>query len=192
VTACIGSRLWTGVMLMLWWGVRWCAGETAKQVEAGEDGEASKKRQRTEDTGPRAATGSGGDGVDGGAAADNDDSAARADGDGGAAGRGDCVGFVPTQPCAADKAYLCTGYDCYVVGEPCIMCAMALVHSRVRRVYFAAADSRGGALGSRWALQSQKGLNHHYMVFSLDAEQVLTAGAVGEGRGDGGERPPGA
>ena len=83
------------------------------------------------------------------------------------------MGFVPTQPCAADKAYLCTGYDCYVVGEPCVMCAMALVHSRVRRVIFAAADGRGGALGSRWALQRQKGLNHHYMVFSLDPEQAL-------------------
>lgn len=133
-------------------------------------------------------TGSGGEGVDGGASADHDDAAARADGDGGMAGSGDCVGLVPTRPCTADKAYLCTGYDCYVVGEPCVMCAMALVHSRVRRVIFAAADGRGGALGSRWALQSQKGLNHHYTVYTLDPDQELPGCAVGDRHGGGGER----
>jgi hypothetical protein len=66
---------------------------------------------------------------------------------------------------------LCTGG--WQVGEPCVMCAMALVHSRVRRVVFAKQDEKGGALGSRWALQSQAGLNHHYTVYTLDPLQAL-------------------
>merc|ERR1711890_120645 len=36
-----------------------------------------------------------------------------------------------------DNAYLLTKYDVYLSHEPCIMCAMALVHSRVARVFFA-------------------------------------------------------
>jgi len=43
-------------------------------------------------------------------------------------------------------------------------CAMALVHSRVQRVYYGSSDGEG-ALGSRFKVHVQPGLNHHYMVF---------------------------
>ncbi|XP_054169083.1 probable inactive tRNA-specific adenosine deaminase-like protein 3 [Oppia nitens] len=33
-------------------------------------------------------------------------------------------------------SYLCNGYDFYMSGEPCIMCCMALVHSRISRLFF--------------------------------------------------------
>ena len=36
--------------------------------------------------------------------------------------------------------------DLYVTLEPCAMCAGAIVHARLRRIYFAAEDPKGGAI----------------------------------------------
>ena len=36
----------------------------------------------------------------------------------------------------------------YVTLEPCLMCAVAMVHARVRRLVFGACDPRAGAAGS--------------------------------------------
>lgn len=44
-------------------------------------------------------------------------------------------------------------------------CAMALVHSRIRRVFYGCSDSVTGALGSRYKIHTQAGLNHHFEVF---------------------------
>ena len=53
--------------------------------------------------------------------------------------------------------------DCelYVTLEPCAMCAMALMHARIRRVVFAAADPKTGAAGSVTHLFADPRLNHH-------------------------------
>jgi tRNA(adenine34) deaminase len=42
--------------------------------------------------------------------------------------------------------------DLYVTLEPCAMCAGAISHARLRRVYYGAADPKGGAVdhGPRW------------------------------------------
>jgi tRNA-specific adenosine deaminase 3 len=63
-----------------------------------------------------------------------------------------------------DLPYLCTGYDLYVTREPCIMCAMAMVHSRVRRVFYGC-ESTFGALGTKCKVHTRTALNHHYLVF---------------------------
>lgn len=38
--------------------------------------------------------------------------------------------------------------DLYVTLEPCTMCAGAISHARIRRLYFGAADEKGGAVTS--------------------------------------------
>ncbi|XP_008579405.1 PREDICTED: probable inactive tRNA-specific adenosine deaminase-like protein 3 [Galeopterus variegatus] len=60
--------------------------------------------------------------------------------------------------------YVCTGYDLYVTREPCAMCAMALVHSRIQRVFYGA-PSPDGALGTRFRLHARPDLNHRFQVF---------------------------
>ncbi|CAI5519464.1 unnamed protein product [Closterium sp. Naga37s-1] len=83
-------------------------------------------------------------------------------------------------PCAAVRPYLCTGFDAFMLHEPCIMCAMALVHQRVRRVFYAIPNLQGGALGSCWKLHGVKSLNHHYEVFRVGLERWAAAGSCME------------
>lgn len=49
----------------------------------------------------------------------------------------------------------------YVTIEPCVMCMGALIHARVRRIVFGAADPRWGAAGSLYNLGTDGRLNHH-------------------------------
>ena len=53
----------------------------------------------------------------------------------------------------------------YVTLEPCVMCASAMVHARVRRLVFGAWDPRAGAAGSIINVFALPGLNHRVDVF---------------------------
>jgi tRNA-specific adenosine deaminase 3 len=63
------------------------------------------------------------------------------------------------------QSYLCTGYDIYLDQEPCVMCAMAMVHSRVRRVFYSKTNPSDGVLETYQRLHTIKSLNHRYRVF---------------------------
>lgn len=52
----------------------------------------------------------------------------------------------------------------YITLEPCAMCAGALVHARVDRVVFGAADPKTGAVESLFKLLSNENLNHRAEV----------------------------
>lgn len=65
--------------------------------------------------------------------------------------------------------YLGTGYDVYLSEEPCMLCAMALVHSRVRTVFYERSMANG-ALGSLAKLHTVRALNHHYEVYQIRAD----------------------
>ena len=54
--------------------------------------------------------------------------------------------------------------DLYVTKEPCIMCAGALVHVRVRRVIFGCADERSGGAGGLVNLLQMPSLNHRCII----------------------------
>ena len=53
----------------------------------------------------------------------------------------------------------------YVTLEPCPMCAMAMVHARVKRVVFGAWDVKAGGAGSIVNVFTLPGLNHRVDVF---------------------------
>jgi tRNA(adenine34) deaminase len=58
--------------------------------------------------------------------------------------------------------------DCtlYITKEPCPMCAGAIVHVRLERVVFGAADPKGGAAGSALNLLQFPTLNHRCAITS--------------------------
>jgi tRNA(adenine34) deaminase len=62
--------------------------------------------------------------------------------------------------------YRLTGCDLYVTLEPCAMCAAALVHARIRRLIYAAADPKAGAVQSTMRLFDAPHLNHRVEVTS--------------------------
>ncbi|RVW83591.1 hypothetical protein CK203_039275 [Vitis vinifera] len=60
-----------------------------------------------------------------------------------------------------------------------VRCAMALVHQRIRRIFYAFPNPNAGALGSVHRLQGEKSLNHHYAVFRVSLpEEILDGGGL--------------
>lgn len=58
--------------------------------------------------------------------------------------------------------------DCtlFVTLEPCVMCAGALVLSRIPRLVYGAADEKGGAVGSLYQVVQDQRLNHQCEIIS--------------------------
>src|SRR5260370_4237927 len=71
-----------------------------------------------------------------------------------------------TQAEASVGDWRLTDCDLYVTKEPCVMCAGALVHVRVRRVVFGCADLQSGGGGGIMKLLQQPALNHHCDISS--------------------------
>ena len=63
-----------------------------------------------------------------------------------------------------ESNYRLPGTTLYVTLEPCIMCAGAMLHARVERVVFGAADPKTGAAGSVLNVFSEKQINHQTQV----------------------------
>jgi tRNA(Arg) A34 adenosine deaminase TadA len=66
------------------------------------------------------------------------------------------------------------GCTLYVTLEPCAMCAMAMVHARIARLVYGAADPKTGACGSVFDLLQDPRHNHRIDV---------TSGVLGEEAG---------
>src|SRR5438445_13606526 len=60
--------------------------------------------------------------------------------------------------------YRLEGCSLYVTLEPCVMCAGAIMHARIARLVYGAADPKTGACGGVVDLFSEEKLNHHTTV----------------------------
>ena len=70
-----------------------------------------------------------------------------------------------------------TGADLYVTLEPCAMCAAAISFARIRRLYFGAADPKGGAVEHGPRFYAQPTCHHAPEVYGgigeADAALIL-------------------
>ena len=71
-----------------------------------------------------------------------------------------------TQAEAAVGDWRLVDCDLYVTKEPCVMCAGALIHVRIRRVIFGCADPRSGGVGGILNLLQHPALNHRCEITS--------------------------
>jgi tRNA(adenine34) deaminase len=71
-----------------------------------------------------------------------------------------------TQAQAAVEDWRLVDCDLYVTKEPCVMCAGALMHVRIRRLIFGCADTKSGAAGGMINLLQHPALNHHCEITS--------------------------
>lgn len=72
-----------------------------------------------------------------------------------------------------------TGCDLWVTLEPCAMCAGAIQHARIARLYYAAADPKGGAVENGARVFDQLGALHRPDVYAgmgeAEAADILRA-----------------
>jgi tRNA(adenine34) deaminase len=71
----------------------------------------------------------------------------------------------------SEENYRLPGTTLYVTLEPCTMCAGAMLHARVDRIVYGAADPKTGAAGSVLDVFSSKQINH---------QTVIEGGVMGE------------
>jgi tRNA(adenine34) deaminase len=71
--------------------------------------------------------------------------------------------------------YRLSGSTLYVTLEPCAMCVGAIVHARIARLVYAAADPKSGACGSALDLAGSGAFNHRFEVGRGVLEQESAA-----------------
>ena len=76
---------------------------------------------------------------------------------------------------AAIRNYRLLDCDLYVTLEPCAMCAGAMIHARLGRLIYGAADSKAGAVDSVLEVLNHPRLNH---------KMPVTSGVLAEECGD--------
>ena len=74
------------------------------------------------------------------------------------------------QAASATGSERLSGCDLYVTLEPCAMCAAAISFARIRRLYYGAADPKGGAVASGVRLFEAATCHHRPEVYSGIAE----------------------
>ena len=89
---------------------------------------------------------------------------------------------------AALGNYRLNGVTLYVTLEPCAMCAGAMIHARIDRLVYAAADPKAGAAGSVLGVVNHPRLNHQMQVeqgMMARRRQSCCAGSFASGANSG-------
>ncbi|GAA6009764.1 hypothetical protein JCM11491_001090 [Sporobolomyces phaffii] len=87
-------------------------------------------------------------------------------------------------PSAVDPPYVLTGLTVFVSHEPCLLCAMSLLHSRIAQLVFVTPAPASGGCGSVYKVHEDGGLNHRYEVWEWNKDTQRgrgTASQVGKG-----------
>ncbi|TNY20591.1 hypothetical protein DMC30DRAFT_352104 [Rhodotorula diobovata] len=84
-------------------------------------------------------------------------------------------------PEAADPPYLLTGLSVFLSHEPCLLCAMSLLHSRIKALYYVKRAPGAGGAGSLYSVHEDGGLNHRFEVWEWTGP---SDGGMGKGRGE--------
>ncbi len=75
--------------------------------------------------------------------------------------------------------YRLTGCDLYVTLEPCAMCAGAISHARIARLYYGASDAKGGGVEQGARVFAQEQCHHRPEIYGglgeSEAAALLTA-----------------
>ncbi len=83
--------------------------------------------------------------------------------------------LVIREAAAAIGSERLVGCDLYVTLEPCAMCAGAISHARIRRLYYAAPDPKGGAVDHGPRFFSQPTCHHAPQVYGGIRESEAAA-----------------
>ena len=95
--------------------------------------------------------------------------------------------------CRAAGSERLVGCDLYVTLEPCSMCAGAISFARLRRLYYAAADVKGGAVDNGTRFYAQPTCHHapevHGGIRETESADMLRAFFRARRQGRGGSGP---
>nr|XP_019049082.1 hypothetical protein I302_02863 [Kwoniella bestiolae CBS 10118]OCF28012.1 hypothetical protein I302_02863 [Kwoniella bestiolae CBS 10118] len=77
--------------------------------------------------------------------------------------------FTEITPTRNGADYLLTSLSLFITHEPCVMCCMALLHSRVKEVFYVFDKPNGGGLsGSGLGINARNDLNHKFQAWRFD------------------------
>jgi tRNA-specific adenosine deaminase 3 len=63
--------------------------------------------------------------------------------------------------------YLLTSRTLFTTHEPCIMCSMALLHSRVKEIFYIYPMEKTGGCGGGVTVPAGKGVNHRFGIWRM-------------------------
>ena len=86
---------------------------------------------------------------------------------------------VDTPPLQNGEGYQLTNRTLFLTHEPCLMCTMALVHSRVKEIVILYPMIRTGGCGGRVLVPELPTINHRFNVWCWKQEALASLGIAG-------------